>query len=449
MIELFSSLRRTTLLSAIVALAAIALNASVASAQVALGSAENFTVLAGTAVTCTDATIAGDVGVFLPGSAVTQTRCTVAGTVHAGDAVAQKAYLDFITAYNKLRDHPPVPCKATLTATLAEALLPGVYCVDATAKAGPLILDAQGNANAAWTFLVNGALTGTNFNVVMINGGKPCNVSWWVNGAATLTDSTFWELFSRARPSRSPVEPLLGMPWRWPGGNLKGPPPPPLLPPRATRGRGAGWGKGGRAPHPRTGKGTNKKREPPNKTKEGQQKDKERHQKDKDREKHHNQKDHKQKKHGRPRKRQGGRRAPLGGRPQNPKEGTMAKLVLGIAVGLAVALLAGWIWGASGRSDMARALQTSELRGELLRGAPAFRLHDDGRQQVTVPPHGRNVAIEEHERAHEGTRHRSERPAPRVAREVEHPQPPGDEQDRRFSDHVQAGLFEHLFQRAT
>ena len=44
----------------------------------------------------------------------------------------------------------------------------------------------------------------------------------------------------------------------------------------------------------------------------------------------------------------------------------MAKLVLGIAVGLLVALLAVWIWGASGRSDMARALQTSELRGELL-----------------------------------------------------------------------------------
>jgi hypothetical protein len=44
----------------------------------------------------------------------------------------------------------------------------------------------------------------------------------------------------------------------------------------------------------------------------------------------------------------------------------MAKLGFGIAAGLAVALLAGWIWGASGRSDMARALQTSELRGELL-----------------------------------------------------------------------------------
>jgi hypothetical protein len=42
------------------------------------------------------------------------------------------------------------------------------------------------------------------------------------------------------------------------------------------------------------------------------------------------------------------------------------KLILGIAGGLAVALLAGWTWGASGRSDMARALQTSGLRGELL-----------------------------------------------------------------------------------
>ena len=31
-----------------------------------------------------------------------------------------------------------------------------------------------------------------------------------------------------------------------------------------------------------------------------------------------------------------------------------------------VALLAGWIWGALGRSDVAAALQTAELRGELL-----------------------------------------------------------------------------------
>jgi hypothetical protein len=42
------------------------------------------------------------------------------------------------------------------------------------------------------------------------------------------------------------------------------------------------------------------------------------------------------------------------------------KLVLGIAGGVLIALLAGWIWGTWGRSDMASALQTAELRAELL-----------------------------------------------------------------------------------
>jgi hypothetical protein len=184
-------LRRLTRLSAIVSLAAIVLNASAASAQSTLKSAQSFAVLAGTAVTCTDSTVTGDVGVW-PGTAVTQTGCVVTGTVHAGDAVAQQAYMDFISAYNNLRDHSPAPaCKPTATATLAEVLLPGVYCVDATAKTGPLMLDARGNADAVWTFLVNGALTGTGFNVTMLNGGQPCNVTWWVNGATTLTTSKF------------------------------------------------------------------------------------------------------------------------------------------------------------------------------------------------------------------------------------------------------------------
>ena len=44
----------------------------------------------------------------------------------------------------------------------------------------------------------------------------------------------------------------------------------------------------------------------------------------------------------------------------------MPKLVLGIAGGLFVALAAGWIWGTVGQSDRVRALQTAELRSELL-----------------------------------------------------------------------------------
>ena len=44
----------------------------------------------------------------------------------------------------------------------------------------------------------------------------------------------------------------------------------------------------------------------------------------------------------------------------------MTKVILGVAVGLLVALLAGWFWGTAGQRDMAAALQAAELRGDLL-----------------------------------------------------------------------------------
>jgi hypothetical protein len=80
-----------------------------------------------------------------------------------------------------------------LTGTLAgRTLAPGVYCVSAEAKTGVLTLN--GPATASWTFKVTdgahtGALTGTNFSVVMAGGGVACNVIWWSEAAATLTDS--------------------------------------------------------------------------------------------------------------------------------------------------------------------------------------------------------------------------------------------------------------------
>lgn len=47
------------------------------------------------------------------------------------------------------------------------------------------------------------------------------------------------------------------------------------------------------------------------------------------------------------------------------------KLILGIGVALLVALGVGWAWGASGRSDIDRALQIAELRDGLLEGRAA------------------------------------------------------------------------------
>jgi Ice-binding-like len=157
-----------------------------------LGSASNFAVLAGTAVTCTDSTITGDVGVAT-GAAVTQTNCTINGTIHAGKSAAKAAYKDFLSAYAALA---LVPCNFVLTGDLAGVTLttPGVYCFDAAATlTGVLTLD--GPANGIWIFKIGtsgtGALTGTNFTVSMTGGGVPCNVTWWVAQAATLTDSNF------------------------------------------------------------------------------------------------------------------------------------------------------------------------------------------------------------------------------------------------------------------
>jgi len=76
-------------------------------APVQLGSAGNFSVLAGSTVTSTGGTtVAGDLGVWA-GSAVTGFAGippggpgTVSGTIYAGDAVAQTAQGDLTTAYN-------------------------------------------------------------------------------------------------------------------------------------------------------------------------------------------------------------------------------------------------------------------------------------------------------------------------------------------------------------
>jgi hypothetical protein len=175
-----------------VLLSATPFHAAFAQTAPVLGSAANFAVLAGPAVTCTDSTIAGDVGSGLSGSTVSQTNCTINGTVHQGDATAIAAYSNFLSAYDALALEP---CHVTLTGNLAGVTLtPGVYCFDAAATlTGQLTLD--GPTNGVWIFKIGtlgtGALTGTNFSVVMSGGGQSCNVYWWVAEAATMTTSNF------------------------------------------------------------------------------------------------------------------------------------------------------------------------------------------------------------------------------------------------------------------
>jgi hypothetical protein len=170
------------------------LQAASAQSGPSLGSAGGFAALAGSAVTCTDSVVTGDVGVW-PGTAITQTNCTINGSIHPGDATAATAHLDFLSAYNSFAR---MACDRILPGSFngfTEALPPGVYCVEAasTTTNGTLTLSGSG----IWIFKIGtggtGALTGSSFSVVMEGGAPPpCNsVYWWVAEAATMTDSHF------------------------------------------------------------------------------------------------------------------------------------------------------------------------------------------------------------------------------------------------------------------
>jgi hypothetical protein len=158
----------------------------------ALGTSATYAILAGPAVSLTDSTVTGDVGSGLPFSTVTQTNSAVNGVVHQGDLSSIAAYNAFLGSYDALATEP---CNVTLTGTLADQVLaPNVYCFDAAATlTGQLTL--AGPANGVWIFKVGnlgtGALTGTNFSVVMAGGGQSCNVYWWVAEGATMTTSNF------------------------------------------------------------------------------------------------------------------------------------------------------------------------------------------------------------------------------------------------------------------
>ena len=157
--------------------------------------ASGFAVLAREAVTCTGGSIIGDVGTFeeappVGDGAVTLTSCPVDGSIHIGDAAAIAAYNAFLAQYAALAPQPGDICPVISGTLAGVTLTPGVYCVSSEAKTGVLTL--RGGSNATWLIKVpSGALTGTNFQVILAGGAQACNVTWWVDAAATMTTSAF------------------------------------------------------------------------------------------------------------------------------------------------------------------------------------------------------------------------------------------------------------------
>ena len=174
--------------------AALLFAAASASAQITLGTAGNFGVLAGSAVTNTGASvIAGNLGVS-PGSAITGFPpgiVTPPGTIHSADAIAAQAQVDLTTAYVAAATMPTL-VDLTGTDLGGLTLTPGVYGFASSAQlTGTLTLDALGNPNAVFVFKTGSTLTtASGSSVRLINGGSSCNVFWQVGSSATLGTTT-------------------------------------------------------------------------------------------------------------------------------------------------------------------------------------------------------------------------------------------------------------------
>ena len=74
-------------------------------------------------------------------------------------------------------------------------LTPGAYGFSSSAQlTGQLTLDAQGDPNAQFVFVIGTTLTtATASSVILTNGASPCNVYWKVGSSATLGTSTSFE----------------------------------------------------------------------------------------------------------------------------------------------------------------------------------------------------------------------------------------------------------------
>ena len=175
------------------------LTLSVASPAVAsvptidLGSAESFSVLAGTGVSNTlSTTLSGDLGLSPSGAISGFSAGVVNGHIHDKDAAAAQAQTDRLSAYNAV-------AARTATNTFAGdnigiTFTPGVHTTGAAFwLTGTMTLDGGGDPNAVFIFQVTGALnTAANSAVVLVNQANADNVFWQVTGAvSTGADSSF------------------------------------------------------------------------------------------------------------------------------------------------------------------------------------------------------------------------------------------------------------------
>lgn len=190
-----ASLKRSGIaLAASLAFAAVPVAAQ--AAPVNLATSGPFVVLGGSTVTNTGPSVLnGDLGVA-PGTALVGfgLPAVVNGATHANDAVARQAQADLTTAYDVAAGQA-VTRDLTGTDLGGQALPAGAYRYASSAQlTGTVTLDAQGDPNAQFVFMIGSTLTTASASsVVLINGASPCNVFWQVGSSATIGTTTAFQ----------------------------------------------------------------------------------------------------------------------------------------------------------------------------------------------------------------------------------------------------------------
>lgn len=162
-------------------------------AQIDLGTAASFGIVANVAVTNVGSTlVTGSVGLYL------NTETSILGfppgqtsEIHAGDTVAYQAYRDSSQAFT-------ASVNLATTSQISETNLgsltftPGIYrSASSVGITGTLTLDGQNNPNSLFVFQIgNTPSTASSANVVLMNGARVCNVFFSVRSAATLGSLT-------------------------------------------------------------------------------------------------------------------------------------------------------------------------------------------------------------------------------------------------------------------
>ena len=165
--------------------------------EVLLGTANNYAVLAGSAITSTGPTVInGGLGLS-PGTSVSGGPL-VHGLYDVNDAAASLAQNDLTTAYNQAAGLAP---NQTLTGTDLGGLplTPGVYFFASSAQlTGRLTLDGGGLSDPIFVFQIGSSLTtASGSSVVTINDGGSTtpgiSIFWQVGSSATLGTTTAFE----------------------------------------------------------------------------------------------------------------------------------------------------------------------------------------------------------------------------------------------------------------